>query len=160
MRRFSTYESCAILSLLVYICMQNCAFAQPVHNISTQLIEANGNLTTLNAHIAPGYVPQPSYRGTFDIVWSCLLTSFACLYNVIHLEISPPKSRARQWSYRSTLRLALATLTLIFPEFLAVIASAQFLNARNAKNEVNKARSQYRGKDRYARRLQMHYMRD
>ena len=113
-------------------------------DISGQLAAANGNLTALNTQTVHGVAAGPAYRGTFDIVWSCLLTIFACIYNAIHLNV-PPRNTGK---WRLLLRkVKWATMALFAPEIVLYTARTQFLDAYKVKKEVNAMRGQIRGEN-------------
>jgi hypothetical protein len=42
-----------------------------------------GNQTALQQNSAPSWVPEPRYRGTWGILWSCTLTLVLCVYNAL-----------------------------------------------------------------------------
>ena len=113
-------------------------------DISGQLAAANGNLTALKTQIAHGVAAGPAYRGTLDIVWSCLLTILACIYNAIHLNV-PPRNKGK---WKLLLRkVKWATMALFAPEIVLYTATTQFLDAYNVKKEVNAMRGQIRGEN-------------
>ena len=113
-------------------------------DISGQLAAANGNLTALKTQIAHGLAAGPAYRGTFDIAWSCLLTTLACIYNAIHLNV--PRRNTGKW--RLLLRkVKWATIALLAPEIVLYTATTQILDAHKVKKEVNAMRGQIRGKN-------------
>ena len=113
-------------------------------DISGQLAAANGSLTALKTHIAHGIAAGPAYRGTFDIVWSCLLTILACIYNAIHLNV-PPRNTGK-WMLLLR-KVKWATMALFAPEVILYTATTQFLVAYKVKREVNAMRRQIKGKN-------------
>lgn len=66
-------------------------------------------------------------RGTVDIVWACLVTTFLCTYTVLHLDVQTRTSR--KWSPAG--RKFRWIMTGIFaPEVITSIACSQWLFAR------------------------------
>ncbi|MCJ1271471.1 hypothetical protein MMC22_011372 [Lobaria immixta] len=123
-----TYQ---LLSLCVVVC------GVPMNNVSPQLSAAGGNRTTLRSQIAPGLTSTASYRGTLDIVWSCVLTLTACIYTALHLNIPRNTSQQRQlWR-----KVGWAAVALIAPEIVVYAAFEQFIQARDLVNQLNKKRS-------------------
>lgn len=89
------------------------------HHISAQLAAANRNTTILKTQIAPEYVEGAQTRGTFDILWSCLLTLTACIYSAIHHDVPAP---SRGKLSLLLLKVALAALALLAPEIVVAYA--------------------------------------
>ena len=114
-------------------------------DISGRLAAANGNRTALKTQIAHGLAAGPAYRGTFDIIWSCLLTIIACIYNAIHLNV-PPRNTGK-WLLLLR-KVKWATIALFAPEIVLYTAMRQFLGAYKVKGKVNAMRGQIRGKNR------------
>lgn len=113
-------------------------------DISGQLAAANGNLTALKTQTAHGIAAGPAYRGTFDIVWSCLLTILACIYNAIHLNVPPRNTGKWKLLLRKVQR---ASIAIYAPEIVLYSAITQFRDAYKIKKEVNAMRGQIRGKN-------------
>lgn len=59
-----------------------------------------------------GFVGSPHIRGTFQIVWSCVLVLVTCTWSILHLNI-PPQSTVRPGSWAHTRRGLLRTWTKI-----------------------------------------------
>ena len=89
------------------------------HDISAQLAAANGNTTTLKTQIAPGYVEMAHIRGTFEIVWSCLVTLTACIYSAIHHDVPAPNKG--KWPLLLT-KVGMAVAALLAPELVLFYA--------------------------------------
>ena len=88
------------------------------HDISAQLAAAHGNTTILKTQIVPGIVDGAQTRGTFDIIWSCVLTLTACVYSAIHLDV-PPRNSTFLYSSR---KIRGAILGLLGPEIVLFYA--------------------------------------
>ena len=78
-----------------------------------------------------GWVSTDCGRGTSDILWSCLATTFLCVWTVIHLPVPYYRGASpltlRQRVVRSGIGTAL--LTVIAPEFLALTAVAELVGS-------------------------------
>lgn len=113
------------------------AAAAPVQSVGAQLRAAQGNRTLLNTEFGPAWASSPDYRGSTDILWSCILTLVACIYNAIHLNI--PSKHEGLW--RSTLhKFQWVAISLFAPELVLFTAFTQFLEARKIVSELNRLR--------------------
>src|SRR6201996_2815039 len=66
----------------------------------------------------------PNYRSTYDILWSCLVTIFACTYTVLHLNI--PAQKDRKWK-RMRRQAKYVLLNILAPEIVVGFACSEFL---------------------------------
>lgn len=83
-----------------------------------------------------GLMPEPNCgRGTLSIVWSCLVTIFACSWTVLHPHL-PGHLGVDEWFIRDKVLGCLAAI--IAPEFLAYEAFADYIDAKRAVNAINK----------------------
>lgn len=121
---------CQLLSLCVAV------YGAPINNVSPLLLAAAGNRTTLKLEIAPGLTSSSNYRGTLDIVWSCVLTLTACIYTALHLDIPPRMSK--WWHLWRKTKWAVAAL--FAPEYVLSIAFRQYIEARHLVEQLNKQR--------------------
>ncbi|EPS39462.1 hypothetical protein H072_6766 [Dactylellina haptotyla CBS 200.50] len=99
---------------------------------ASNLINIDGNSTAINEtsfsnNTKLHWVSQCNQRGTFDILWSCILTITLCTWTVLHLNLPAPSEgfwiiarRKAKWT----------TLTLLGPEFVLGIAVGQKGNAK------------------------------
>ncbi|CZR53645.1 uncharacterized protein PAC_03525 [Phialocephala subalpina] len=111
--------------------------AAPVGSVVSQLFAANGNLTILRTETAPAWASSANYRGTADILWSCLLTLTACIYNAIHLNVPASyESRLRHLGRR----LMWVAMALFAPEIVLYTAYAQYSEARTLVKVLNSLR--------------------
>ena len=111
------------------------AQSSSVDSVEKSIADAAGNVTILESQIAPSWVASPQFRGTTDILWSCILTLVACIYNAIHLNI-PPLHESR---WRFIRRRAKWVLTaLLAPEIVLFCALSQFLEARALVKELKR----------------------
>lgn len=99
------------------------------------------------ASATPGYevawYSAPNFRGTWDLVVSCVLTLVICVWSALHLNIPVETSRLRE---RNVRRLRWVLLGIFAPEVVVSTAFAQFLTARWLRNEI-RADIKYRNKD-------------
>ena len=79
-----------------------------------------------NKTIIHGWVPEPDGRGTWSIVWSCLVTIFICTWSVLHLDV--PKHHGR-W-YLFFRKVGWMLVTALAPEVILFEALEDFLQAR------------------------------
>ena len=79
-----------------------------------------------NKTIIHGWEPEPDGRGTWSIVWSCLVTIFICTWSVLHLDV--PKRHGRWYlRFRKVRWMLLAALA---PEWILMQAAEDFFQAR------------------------------
>ena len=79
-----------------------------------------------NETLVHGWVPEPHGRGTWSILWSCLVTIFICTWSSLHLEV--PK-RHGFW-YLLFRKLGWMTVAVLAPEFMLGIAAESFFETR------------------------------
>ncbi|KAJ7722096.1 hypothetical protein B0H16DRAFT_1601105 [Mycena metata] len=68
-----------------------------------------------------------SCRTTFDIVWGCLTTIFACTWVSVHPNLPAPR---QSWLRLAVRRLAMMLMAVIAPEIMVFFAARQFFFAR------------------------------
>jgi hypothetical protein len=61
-----------------------------------------------------GWKSEPNERGTFTILWTCILTLFLCVWSALHLNI-PVKTT---FKYRMLRRTQWLFLALLAPELV------------------------------------------
>lgn len=88
-----------------------------------------GNLAQKSASTlrVQGWVEQPNYRGTFDILWVCLVTIGISTYTMLCLNIPAPKDSYLRLFGR---RLLWMLLGIIGPEFVLTYAAGQWSRAK------------------------------
>lgn len=62
-----------------------------------------------------GWVAGPTERGTLSLVWSCLITIFACTWTVLHLNVPGYYDKPRTIVLR---KLKWMVINMLFPEFI------------------------------------------
>lgn len=85
-------------------------------------------------------------RTVWNIIWSCLITIFACIWVAVHPNIPQPKPpRKSRLEVLADVcsglaeKLAIALLALLAPEFIFVWALRQWLRARSIAKECREA---------------------
>ena len=83
--------------------------------------------------------PEPTTRGTFGLLSSCVITMILCIWTSLHLNIPDvDEPRIKYLPPRHTLRKAYWVLIGLFaPEFVAWVAYEQFRDARHLRNRMN-----------------------
>ena len=76
-----------------------------------------------------GWVSQPNGRGTFDIIWSSLITIFLCTWTSLHLNV--PSLQERYWQ-RWIRKCRWMVQAVMAPEFVVAFATGQKVEARRS----------------------------
>jgi hypothetical protein len=84
--------------------------------------------TPINGHI-PGWVQVPNVRGTSDILWTCLATTFLCTYTLLCLNVPSPRDTTFQLGLR---RVKWMLLAILAPEIVLTYAAGQWSRARQS----------------------------
>jgi hypothetical protein len=113
-----------------FICIVNCS---SVHR-SCQMLELDScsfdSLYNSTSHgRIDGWVGQPNFRGTFDILWTCLFTVFISTYTILCLNLPTPKESA--WHVIGR-KLFWMGLSIAGPEFVLTYASGQWGTAQDS----------------------------
>ena len=75
------------------------------------------------------WVHQPNFRGTFDILWTCLVTIFISTYSMLCLNVPAPKD---SFAMRFGRRLLWMALGILGPEFPLTYAAGQWSRAKHS----------------------------
>jgi hypothetical protein len=75
------------------------------------------------------WVDQPNFRGTFDIIWTCLVTVFISTYTMLCLNVPAPKDSYAKLFGR---RLLWMGLGILGPEFPLTYAAGQWSRAKHS----------------------------
>jgi hypothetical protein len=95
--------------------------------LSLSLAAPVTNRTSLNDVIAPAWVADPSGRGTWGILSSCVFTLVLCVYTAIHLNIPAKKdSKSTVWLRK----IKWVVISIFGPEVVVLTALDQLLSAR------------------------------
>lgn len=77
--------------------------------------------------IRHGWVPEPDGRGTWSILWSCLVTISLCTWSALHLNVPEPRHSSSSVVIRKVLwSLAAATA----PEYILWTSANDYFRAR------------------------------
>lgn len=75
------------------------------------------------------WVDQPNYRGTWDIIWTCLVAVFICTYTLLCLNVPGPNETHLQ---NLRCRLKWMALAILGPEIVLTYAAGQWSRARHS----------------------------
>ncbi|KAF2798956.1 hypothetical protein K505DRAFT_357038 [Melanomma pulvis-pyrius CBS 109.77] len=76
----------------------------------------------------------PNFRGTWDLIVSCVLTLTICVWSALHLNVPTEDSTLKQRNLRRTRWILLG---IFAPELVVSTAFAQFLTAKWLKREIS-----------------------
>lgn len=93
--------------------------------------QINRPAMTINNTTLVGWKSSPDGRGTYDIILTCLITTFLCCWTSVYPNIPAPDDTA--WDAIRD-RLGLACLGLLGPDFIIVLALGQKSSARRSVN--------------------------
>src|ERR1700691_285496 len=82
-------------------------------------------------------------RTLLSIIWSCLVTIFACIWVAVHRNIPGPRQR---WITIRLEWIKIVVVTLLAPEWILAWAVRQFLNARDVTEQLESARRELKEK--------------
>ncbi|KAG1731266.1 hypothetical protein EDB19DRAFT_1912564 [Suillus lakei] len=92
---------------------------------------------TTNSTTTDPETPSFATRTLWNIISSCILTLFACIYNAIHPNIPSPKDSANRILRR---RLGIMLMALIAPELIVTWAMRQRLSACQVTKQFKESR--------------------
>lgn len=110
------------------------ARSQPCRSFIRPFSRSTFFLLLVMSHIVHGWVSQPDGRGTFDIVWSSLLTVFLCTWTVLCLNL-PAKTDS--YSRRMFRKFRWMLLAIIGPEFVLSFAIGQWASAKRSQKQFD-----------------------
>lgn len=116
------------VTLVVLAALLPACSADDTNAIYHQLEDLQHNLTALHEIRAPPWVSATNMRGTSDILYSCILTLFACVYTALHLNIPEPGAGFLRLLRTKCIWVVVA---LIAPEVALFYAFSQYLEARH-----------------------------
>ena len=79
-----------------------------------------------------GWVSSPDGRGTLDIVWACLLTTFLCTWSSLHLNVPAPQDSRLKCLFR---RVRWMIQAFLAPEYVVFLATIQKIEAQRSCDE-------------------------
>ncbi|KAI9790322.1 MAG: hypothetical protein M1833_001959 [Piccolia ochrophora] len=92
--------------------------------------------TTEGPSIRQGWVSQPDGRGSFNIIWNCVVTIFLCSWTVLCLNLPAPGDT--EWgNFRR--KCYLASLGIVGPEFILQLSMGQWTSACSSVKEFRRS---------------------
>lgn len=78
------------------------------------------------------WMPEPTKRGTFSVLSSCVFTSLLCVWTAVHLNIPEYEDLDRPWYRKRQLwrKVKGLHIALLAPELVAYTAFSQYTMAR------------------------------
>ena len=83
-----------------------------------------------------GWVGQPNYRGTMDIIWASLAAVFISTYVMLCLNVPSPGEPWWSIAYRRILWMG---VSIAGPEFVLTAAAGQWAAAKRSVDDFNKS---------------------
>lgn len=118
-----------LLFFILVVCVltdKSLAVSSPVNACSFQPNEAVQNATSSRVTT---WVEQPNFRGTFDILWTSLITIGISTYTMLCLNVPAPKDTYLRLVGRRTLWMMLG---IMGPEFVLTYAAGQWSRAKSS----------------------------
>jgi hypothetical protein len=106
--------------------------------LSLSLATPVTNRTSLNAVVAPSWVAEPSGRGTWDILYSCVFTLVLCVYTAIHLNV-PARNDSTSTIWLRKIKWVL--IAIFGPEIVVLTALDQWFMARDLLDDLKDLRT-------------------
>jgi hypothetical protein len=99
---------------------------------------ATGYSSNLTIHTGANavWVSEPRTRGTMSLLISCVTTIFLCTWTVLHLDV-PESDAERTWKALFLERLTWMVTGVIVPEFVAMIAVYEYIQARQVRQKLS-----------------------
>ncbi|KAI9766852.1 MAG: hypothetical protein M1839_004757 [Geoglossum umbratile] len=85
--------------------------------------------------VVHGWVSQPDYRGTIDILWSCIVTIALCCWTILCPNVPPP---GEGWWRAFTRKCSWAAFIVSFPEISIDVAGEQWESARQSAEDFSR----------------------
>ncbi|KAF2140459.1 uncharacterized protein K452DRAFT_359536 [Aplosporella prunicola CBS 121167] len=84
------------------------------------------------------WVPEPTQRGTFGILSSCIVTTLLCVWSAVHLNIPQKEDEERPWyaKHQFWRKIKWLFLALLAPELVAYGAWRQRRQAKNLLKDL------------------------
>lgn len=127
-----TYLSRALLHVIFTILIGGCHSSEKSSTLERRLnactLETNGLTKSPTPHVrVKGWVEQPNVRGTFDILWTSLVTIGISTYTMLCLNVPASKDPYIKLVGRKILWMLLG---IIGPEFVLTYAAGQWSRAK------------------------------
>ncbi|VBB81964.1 Putative protein of unknown function [Podospora comata] len=82
-----------------------------------------------------GWQPEPNGRGTFSLVFSCVVTLTLCVFSALHLNV-PPESHSNSLRLQFLDKAKWVIYGIFAPEVVVATAAAQFIVATWLKGQI------------------------
>ncbi|PBK95917.1 hypothetical protein ARMGADRAFT_963611 [Armillaria gallica] len=79
----------------------------------------------------------PEYRSAWDVVFSCIVTVFACTWLAVHPNVPGPDLKSRGWAFIGLHRLKLMVIAIVVPEVIIIWAFRQWIVASTISKHFN-----------------------
>lgn len=89
--------------------------------------------SSADSAVEVAWYSAPNYRGTWDLIVSCVLTLMICVWSALHLNVPVKQSKLKD---RNVRRLRWILLGIFAPEVVVSTAFAQYLTARWLLSEI------------------------
>lgn len=113
----------------------SCNIAMQTRNIVTYGFQ-NQSLDVVNHNRIQGWVEQPDFRGSFDIITTCTTTVFICTYSMLVLNLPAPKEPPIRHIGRRILWMCIG---IFGPEFPLTFAAGQWSRAKQSTKDFVEA---------------------
>ncbi|KAK4160307.1 hypothetical protein QBC43DRAFT_293034 [Cladorrhinum sp. PSN259] len=120
------------LSVIVTLLFPTVQSIEPASVIYAQLEKIQHDNKALHDTRAPAWVNAPNMRSTSSILYSCVLTLFACVYTALHLNI-PEHSN---FSHILLTKIKWVAMALFAPEIVLWLAYDQFSTAKKLSQDL------------------------
>lgn len=107
----------------------------PSHSAGHLAIVANRTISETQGQLYTGYVSDPAGRGTWSLIFSCLLTLVLCVWSALHLNVPPPSQSRLQSLW---LNIRWITTGIYAPELVVFTAWRQWSSARILSRVVSR----------------------
>lgn len=77
-------------------------------------------------------------RSSWDILWTCLSTIFACTWTLLHMDVPPRNMSVARCTIN---KIRLWVLTILAPEIMFLRATSQLADAKTLRKVCNKAQN-------------------
>jgi len=101
-------------------------------------------ITALNTEFAPSWVDDPSGRGTWNLLYSCVFTLGLCVWSAIYLN-DPSRHESVWQGWRRKVKWVV--IALFAPELVVFVAFYQWLTVRCFLKELKKIAKSISSKD-------------
>ncbi|PBK60128.1 hypothetical protein ARMSODRAFT_734422 [Armillaria solidipes] len=79
----------------------------------------------------------PERRSAWDVVFSCIVTVFACTWLAVHPNVPGPDLKCRGWAFIGLHRLKLMVIAIVVPEVIIIWAFRQWIVASTISKHFN-----------------------